>query len=66
VLVAVTWGLFVSPKARFQLAAPARLAIEFAIFGAVAIALVAAEQAALAVAFAAVAFVSGVINYVTR
>jgi hypothetical protein len=62
-LVAVVWGLFLSPKARVELAKPVRLVLEFAVFGAAALALAAAGQPWLAVVFAIVAAVSGTVNY---
>lgn len=64
VLVAVVWGLFVSPKATVELSRPLQLVIEFAVFGAAVLALAAADQWTLAVVFAIVAAVSGTLNYV--
>lgn len=63
-LVAVVWALFVSPKARIELARPLRLVIEFLVFGAAALALAAAGQPILAVVFAVIAAISGTLNYV--
>jgi hypothetical protein len=63
-LVIVVWALFISPKATIELARPLRLALEFMVFGAAALALAAAGQSALAVVFAVVAAVSGTVNYV--
>jgi hypothetical protein len=62
--VIVVWALFVSPKRRVELARPLRLAIEFAVFGAAAAALVATGHWTLGIAFAAVALVSGTLNYI--
>jgi hypothetical protein len=61
--VIVVWALFVSPKARVELPRPARFAIELAVFGAAAVALAAAGQRTLAIAFAVIAAVSGTLNY---
>ena len=63
-LVAVVWGLFVSPKAKVELPHPARFAVELLVWAAAALALAAADQPALAIAFAVVAVVSGALNYV--
>jgi hypothetical protein len=63
--VAVVWGLFVSPRARIELARPARFAIELLVWAAAALALVAADQVMLGIVFAAVALVSGTLNYVS-
>jgi uncharacterized protein DUF2568 len=61
---AVVWGLFVSPKARYG--SPARQAVgEALVFGAAVIALFDADQPVLAVAFALVAVVDGVLVRVT-
>jgi hypothetical protein len=63
-LVAVIWGLFVSPKAKVELPRPAQFAIELLIFAAAAIALVAANQPILGIVLAALELVSGTLNYV--
>ena len=63
-LVAVVWGLFVSPKAKVELPRPAQFAIELLIFAAAAIALVAANQPILGIMLAALELVSGTLNYV--
>ncbi|HET7856426.1 MAG TPA: YrdB family protein [Gaiellaceae bacterium] len=65
-LAAVAWGTFVSPKASVKLPGPLRLAVELAIFAAAAIALAAAGQDGLAVAFAAVAAAQIVLMYALR
>jgi hypothetical protein len=62
-LVAAAWGVFVSPKAKVDLPRPARFAIELTILGAAAAALASTGQATLAIAFAALAIVSGSLNY---
>jgi hypothetical protein len=62
-LVAVGWGLFVSPKRRYDLQKPTRLAIELVLLGAAAVALWSAGHPALALVYAAVAAVSGTLNY---
>ena len=63
-VMAVVWGLFVAPRRRIDPAKPLRLAIEFVVFGAAAVALAATGHTALAIAFAVVAAVSGTLNYV--
>mgnify|MGYP000938776578 CR=1 FL=1 len=55
VLVVVTWGAFVAPKAPRRLADPARFAVEVVVFGLAAMGLVVAGQALLGVAFGAFA-----------
>jgi hypothetical protein len=60
----VVWGLFVSERPKFELARPVQLAIEFVVFGAAAVALAASGQQTLAIAFAAVAAISGALNYI--
>lgn len=55
--VVLTWGVFVSPKARVPLPGPARLAVELAVFGAATVALAVAAPAAVAVLFAAAVLV---------
>jgi hypothetical protein len=62
--VAVVWGLFVSPKRRFDLPHPARFAIELVVFAAAVLALFAADQPVLAVVLAGLELVSGTLNYV--
>jgi hypothetical protein len=61
--VILVWGLFVSPKARIELARPARFAIELLVWATATIALAAAGQPVLAVVFAIVAVVSATLNY---
>jgi hypothetical protein len=61
---AVVWGLYVSPKARYG--SPVRQAVgEAVVFVAAVIALLDADQPVLAVAFALVALVDGVLVRVT-
>lgn len=61
---AAVWGVFVSPKARYG--SPVRQAVgETIVFGAALIALIDADQPVLAVAFAVVAVVDGVLVRVT-
>jgi hypothetical protein len=62
--VVAAWWLFVSPKPRIELPRPARFAIELVIFAASALALVAADRAFLGILLAAIALVSGTLNYV--
>jgi hypothetical protein len=63
-VAAVVWGLFVSPKAKYG--TPVRQAIgEAAVFGAAVIALFAADQPVLAIVFAVLAVVDGVLVRIT-
>lgn len=61
--VVIVWALFISPKATIELAGPARLALEFAVWAAAGAALWGGGQLGLAIAFVAVAVVSGSLNY---
>ena len=63
-LVAVVWGLFVSPKAKIEVLRPTRFAIELLVFAAAALALAVASQPVLAIVLAVLAVVSGTLNYV--
>jgi hypothetical protein len=65
-LVAVVWGLFVSPKAKVELQRPAQFAIELLVFAAAVLALVAADQSMLGIVLAGLELVSGTLNYVWR
>jgi hypothetical protein len=58
----IVWGLFRSPKAKVPLDPVGRALVEIAIFGSVAIAWAMLGQPIVAVAFAVVALVSGIIN----
>jgi uncharacterized protein DUF2568 len=62
--VAIVWGLFVSPKAAIEVPRPVRFAIELLVWAAAAVALAAADQVVLGIAFAAVSLLSGTLNYV--
>lgn len=64
-LAAVTWGMFVAPKARRPVSVPTRLAIELVLFGAAAIGLTVAGQPVLAVVFAVAASVTSLVNAFT-
>ena len=61
--LALVWGTFLAPRRRIDLPKPVRLVLEFAVFGAAALALVATDHDALAIALAAIALVSGLLNY---
>jgi Protein of unknown function (DUF2568) len=63
-LMGFVWALFLAPRRRIDLAKPARLVIEFVVFGAAALALAVADQPELAVVLAVVATLSGTLNYV--
>jgi Protein of unknown function (DUF2568) len=62
-LVIAVWWAFVSPKPRLEVPRPLKLAIEFAVFGAAAAGLWATGRHTLALAFGAIALVSGTLNY---
>ena len=61
-VVAVIWGMFVAPKARWPLPVSARVVLELVLFGAGALALATVANTALAVAFAALAVVTSLLN----
>lgn len=63
-LVVTAWALFVSPKRKYDLPKPSRLAIELVVLGAASAALWDASHPGLAIAFAALAAVSGTLNYI--
>ena len=60
---AAYWGLLVSPKAKLDLPRPLRFGVELVFFAAAALALAGAGHPRLAVAFGAVARVSGLLSY---
>ena len=62
-VVAVVWGTFLSPKRRVDLPKPARFALELAVFGIAALALLATGQETLALMLAVAAVLSGSLNY---
>lgn len=62
VAAAGAWGAFVSPKARVALRPVGRAAVEAALFGGAALALADLGHAALAVALAVAALVSGTLE----
>jgi hypothetical protein len=62
-LVATAWGLFVSPKAKVDIPRPARFVVELAVFGSAAAALASTGHRSLAIGFAALAALSGALNY---
>ena len=61
----VVWGAFVAPKARWPTATRVRLAIEFTLFGAGVVGLVAAGQPLLAGLLAVAAFSTSLLNAAT-
>ena len=63
-LVAAAWGLFVSPKRKYDLSKPTRLAIELVLLAGAAAALWDVGHPGLALGFAALAIVSGTLNYI--
>ena len=63
-LVAVVWGLFVSPKAKVELPRPAQFAIELLVFAAAALALIVADQPVLGIVLGGLELVSGTLNYI--
>jgi hypothetical protein len=62
-VVAVVWGLFLSPKRKLDLAHPIRFAVELGVWAAAGLALYATGHAALAAACVVVALISGSLNY---
>lgn len=60
VAAAVVWGAFVSPKARFQVAAPVRAAVEAAVFGTAVAGLALTDHPTLAWGFGVAALATGV------
>lgn len=60
----VLWGLFGSPKARFNLSAPAHLGFEIGMAGAAAVALYAAGRPELALGFAVVCVINRLLSWV--
>jgi hypothetical protein len=63
-VVVTVWALFVSPKRRYGLPKPTRLAIELVLLFAASAALWNVGDPGLAIAFATVAAVSGTLNYI--
>jgi hypothetical protein len=59
---AIVWGLFRSPKARIPLDPVGRALVEIAVFGSAAIAWAMLGHPIVAVVFALVALVSGIVN----
>ena len=57
----MVWGLFVAPKATVAVPGPVHLALEVAVFGLAAVALYAAGQPRLALAFALVVVLNRVL-----
>lgn len=57
-LAAIVWGLFVSPKATYDIGDPARLAVEIAVFGAAAVGLFVSGQTKLCIIFIAAAVIN--------
>ncbi len=64
--LAVFWGLFMSPKARYRLHDPLRLLAEIAVWGVAAAALAAAGHDALAIALAAAAALHLLLTFALR
>jgi uncharacterized protein DUF2568 len=62
-LVIAVWWLYIAPKSRFELPKPARFGIELVVWATAAVALAATGNVAWAIAFAAVAAISGMLNY---
>jgi hypothetical protein len=60
-VVAALWGAFIAPKARRRLPDPGRLAVEFVIFAAATVCLVAVGQPVAAAVFAAAATVTALL-----
>jgi hypothetical protein len=64
-LAIAIWGAFVAPKARWPVAVPTRLAIEFALFAAVVAGLVAIDQALAAGLLGLAAVTTSLLNAAT-
>lgn len=62
-VVAVVWGTLLAPRRRIDWPKPARFALELAVFAVAALGLWATGQETLAIVLAAVALVSGILNY---
>lgn len=58
----VVWGLFRSPKAKIRLDPVGRVLVEIAVMGSAAIAWAMLGHPVVAVVFAVIAFVSGIVN----
>jgi hypothetical protein len=61
--VAIVWGIYLAPKRKVDLPKPVRFAIELGVFTVAAVALWGTGQETLAIVLAAVALVSGALNY---
>lgn len=66
VLAAVVWGLFVSPKATYDIGDPARLVVEIIVFGLAAVALYYAGQPGLCAVFVIAALISRVLVFIFK
>jgi hypothetical protein len=62
-LAAVVWGLFVSPRAAVPVPAPVHLALQVAVFGSAAAALVATDRPVLAGIFALLVVANALLMY---
>jgi Protein of unknown function (DUF2568) len=62
-VVAVVWGVFVSPKANVALPGAAQVAIKAAVFGGAALALLALDRAVAAEVFASVVVIDAALLY---
>lgn len=65
-LAAVVWGIFISPRARLPVSRPVRLVMELVLFGAAVVALAAAGQPGLAIAFALIVLINEVLLLVWK
>ncbi|MCX6046607.1 MAG: YrdB family protein [Chloroflexi bacterium] len=63
ILVAVIWGIFLSPRATVPLASPLKFSLEVIVFGCAVVALVAAHQPNWAWAFALVVLLNKIMLY---
>lgn len=63
-VAAVIWGTLVAPKAPVSVPGPIHVLLQVAVFGVAALALTAAGRPALALVFAVVAVINGVLMYV--
>lgn len=66
VIAAIVWGLFVSPKATYDIGDPARLAVEIAVFGSASVALYYSTQINLCLIFVVAATISRILIFVFK
>lgn len=65
-LIAVIWGMFIAPRARFHLHPLVKEALALIVFGSATLALIVVGQSTLGIVFMAVALFNSVVLYLTR